>query len=80
VFDEATSSLDTEAEKRVQDAIERATKSRTVFIIAHRLSTVLSSDKILVMENGTLIASGSHSKLLEECPRYRTLYELQFNV
>jgi subfamily B ATP-binding cassette protein MsbA len=80
VLDEATSSLDTEAERRVQDAIEQATKSRTVFIIAHRLSTILSSDKILVMQEGELIASGKHIELLESCPRYKTLYDLQFNV
>ena len=80
IFDEATSSLDTEAEKKVQVAIEQATRSRTVLIIAHRLSTVLSADKILVLDEGGIVGIGRHAELLESCPRYRILYELQFNI
>ena len=79
VFDEATSSLDTEAERKVQVAIEQATKSRTVLIIAHRLSTVLSSDKIIVLDGGKIVGMGSHEELLTSCPRYKVLYDLQFN-
>jgi len=79
VFDEATSSLDTEAERKVQVAIEQATKSRTVLIIAHRLSTVLSSDKIIVLDGGKIVGMGSHEELLTSCSRYKVLYDLQFN-
>ena len=79
IFDEATSALDTEAEMKVQKAIEQATRNRTVIVIAHRLSTILSSDKIVVLDNGKIVGIGSHEKLLKTCNRYITLYELQFN-
>jgi ATP-binding cassette, subfamily B, bacterial MsbA len=79
IFDEATSSLDTEAEQKVQKAIEQATKDRTVIMIAHRLSTVLSSDKIIVFDQGKIIGMGKHEELLESCERYKILYNLQFS-
>ena len=78
IFDEATSSLDTEAEQKVQKAIEQATKNRTVIVIAHRLSTILSSDKIVVLDKGKIVGIGKHKELLKTCERYKTLYELQF--
>jgi ATP-binding cassette, subfamily B, bacterial MsbA len=78
IFDEATSALDTESERRVQDAIDRATKNRTVVMIAHRLSTILSADQIVVMDHGKIVGAGPHEELLKTCDRYRTLYELQF--
>ncbi len=78
IFDEATSALDTEAEQKVQKAIEQATKNRTVIVIAHRLSTILSSDKIVVLDNGKIVGMGKHNDLLRTCERYKTLYELQF--
>lgn len=78
IFDEATSALDTEAEQKVQQAIDQATKNRTVIVIAHRLSTVLSADKIVVMDKGRIVDTGTHAELLEKCDRYRTLYNLQF--
>jgi subfamily B ATP-binding cassette protein MsbA len=78
IFDEATSALDTEAEQKVQRAIEQATKNRTVIVIAHRLSTILSSDKIVVLDQGRILGIGKHQELLETCERYKTLYELQF--
>ncbi|MBN2460072.1 MAG: ABC transporter ATP-binding protein, partial [Candidatus Cloacimonetes bacterium] len=78
IFDEATSALDTEAEQKVQKAIEQATRNRTVFVIAHRLSTVLSSDKIVVIDKGRIIGTGTHQELLNTCTRYETLYNLQF--
>ena len=79
IFDEATSALDTEAEMKVQKAIEQATKNRTVIVIAHRLSTILSSDKIVVMDGGEIVGMGKHEELLETCARYKILYDLQFN-
>ena len=78
IFDEATSALDTEAEQKVQRAIEQATKNRTVIVIAHRLSTILSSDKIIVLDKGKIVGIGKHKELLETCERYQTLYKLQF--
>ncbi|MCK4696217.1 MAG: ABC transporter ATP-binding protein, partial [Candidatus Cloacimonetes bacterium] len=78
IFDEATSALDTEAEQKVQRAIEQATKNRTVIVIAHRLSTILSSDKIVVLDNGQIVGIGIHKELLKSCERYKTLYKLQF--
>lgn len=79
IFDEATSALDTESEKKVQLAIEQATANRTVIVIAHRLSTILSSDKIVVLDKGNIVGMGTHHTLLKTCPRYKTLYDLQFN-
>lgn len=78
VLDEATSSLDTESERVIQDAIERLLEGRTVLVIAHRLSTVQRADQILVMENGRIAERGTHASLLADSGRYRHLYELQF--
>ena len=78
VFDEATSALDTEAERIVQQAIERLLEGRTVFVIAHRLSTVQRADQILVLEEGRIVEEGTHQDLLEKGGLYRRLYELQF--
>ena len=77
IFDEATSALDTDSEKKVQDAIDEATRNRTVVMIAHRLSTVLKADKIVVLEKGSIVGMGSHDELMETCPRYRRLYDIQ---
>ncbi len=79
IFDEATSALDTEAEQKVQRAINQATRNRTVLVIAHRLSTVLTADKIVVIDKGEIVDIGTHSELLERCERYQTLYNLQFD-
>lgn len=80
VFDEATSALDTESEKKVQQAIDDATRNRTVIMIAHRLSTVLKADRIYVLEHGRIVGSGRHEELLESCPRYKKLYQLQYGT
>ncbi|MEK6732689.1 MAG: ABC transporter ATP-binding protein, partial [Candidatus Omnitrophota bacterium] len=78
ILDEATSQLDTESEKLVQEAINRLMANRTVFVIAHRLSTVEHADNIAVFEDGRIIETGDHSQLLEKSGLYKHLYELQF--
>jgi ABC-type multidrug transport system fused ATPase/permease subunit len=78
LFDEATSSLDSESETVVRDAMQRLARGRTVFVIAHRLSTVRSADQILVLDGGEVVERGTHDELLERSGRYRELYEAQF--
>lgn len=78
VLDEATSSLDSESEKLVQDALEHLMEHRTTFIIAHRLSTVKNADRIIVMEHGEIVGEGNHEKLLADCTQYQKYYEMQF--
>lgn len=78
IFDEATSSLDTESELLVQQAIERLMKDRTSLVIAHRLSTIGHCDRIVAMENGRIVESGSHAQLIGNGGVYSRLYELQF--
>ncbi len=78
VLDEATSALDTESERLIQAAIDRLLEGRTVFVIAHRLSTVHAADQILVMDRGRIVERGTHDQLLAESGFYRRLYELQF--
>ncbi|HBB31656.1 MAG TPA: LuxR family transcriptional regulator [Cyanobacteria bacterium UBA8803] len=79
ILDEATSALDSESEALVQEALERVMKERTVFIIAHRLTTVRRADRILVMEQGQIIESGTHEELLEQGRRYARFYAQQFS-
>ena len=78
ILDEATSALDTESERLVQQAIENLMHNRTSIVIAHRLSTVRKADKIVVMDRGRIVETGTHVELLENNGRYRRLYELQF--
>ena len=78
IFDEATSSLDSESEFLIQGAIENLMKDRTVLIIAHRLSSIINADKIIVLEDGLILDEGSNDELLNRSDRYRQLYELQF--
>lgn len=78
LLDEATSALDTESEYQVQLALQELMQNRTTVIIAHRLSTILHADKIAVLDVGQLVATGSHSQLLEECALYARLANLQF--
>lgn len=78
ILDEATSALDAESEALVQEALERLMKNRTVFIIAHRLATVRRADRILILERGQVIESGSHAELLKQGGRYAGYYAQQF--
>ena len=79
LLDEATSALDSESERMIQSALERLSEGRTVIAIAHRLSTVLKSDCIVVMDLGRIVATGTHQELLESSLIYRNIYELQFH-
>ena len=79
LLDEATSALDTESERLVQSALTELMRDRTVFAIAHRLSTVISSDLIIVMDQGRIAESGRHEELVQRGGLYKKLYDLQFN-
>jgi len=78
ILDEATSALDTEAERHIQAALARLMRDRTTFIIAHRLSTVEQADRIIVLDSGTIVESGTHSELIERGGVYAQLYKLNF--
>jgi subfamily B ATP-binding cassette protein MsbA len=80
IFDEATSSLDSESEALVQEAIDRLMKGRTVFVIAHRLSTIQNVDKIVVLEHGKIVQMGDHKSLLQQGGLYQRLYQMQFKI
>jgi ATP-binding cassette subfamily B protein len=80
LLDEATSALDSESEHFIQQAIEKLTANRTTLVIAHRLATVRNADRILVLENGQLIAEGSHAELITTSPLYARLSKLQFSA
>jgi subfamily B ATP-binding cassette protein MsbA len=78
ILDEATSALDSESESLVQTALQNLMTGRTVFVIAHRLSTVRRADRIVVLENGTISDIGAHEQLMQKLGTYRRLYDLQF--
>jgi len=78
ILDEATSALDTKSERHIQKALETLLQGRTTFMIAHRLSTIENADKILMMEDGRIIETGTHKELLAKKGAYSSLYKLQF--
>jgi subfamily B ATP-binding cassette protein MsbA len=78
ILDEATSSLDTESERKIQDAVDHLIRNRTTLIVAHRLSTIEKADRIVVLEDGAIVESGTHAELLEARGFYAALYKMQF--
>ncbi|MBX3054622.1 MAG: ABC transporter ATP-binding protein [Caldilineaceae bacterium] len=77
LFDEATSALDSQSERLIQDALEGLRAERTLIVIAHRLSTITKADQIVVLDNGQVVESGTHSQLLQKGGRYAALWNLQ---
>ena len=78
ILDEATSSLDSISENLISDALNKIMQGRTSIVIAHRLSTVIAADKIMVIEKGIITAEGAHTELLQKSEKYKELYETQF--
>jgi subfamily B ATP-binding cassette protein MsbA len=79
ILDEATSSLDTQSERKIQAALDQLMKNRTTLVIAHRLSTVEGADSIIVLDNGRIVESGTHRELLDRNGQYAALYRMQFS-
>ena len=77
LLDEATSSLDSETESKIQDALAILTKNRTTIVIAHRLSTILNSNNIYVIDSGKIVANGKHEDLIKNSDLYKNFYEKQ---
>ena len=79
LLDEATSSLDSETEEKIQKALDKLVLNKTTIVIAHRLSTILNSDKIYVMDKGNVLDSGNHEELLNKSETYKNFYNKQIN-
>ena len=77
LFDEATSALDNETQAKITQSINNLKKDYTILIIAHRLSTIKNADRILFIDNGKVVAEGSHRKLINTCEKYKKLYETE---
>jgi subfamily B ATP-binding cassette protein MsbA len=80
ILDEATSSLDSQSERHIQDALNVLMKNRTTLVIAHRLSTVEKADRIIVLDAGKIVEAGTHTELLQNDGRYAALYRMQFSA
>jgi subfamily B ATP-binding cassette protein MsbA len=80
ILDEATSSVDTEAERIIQAAINRLVRGRTTFVIAHRLSTIVNANQILVLEDGSIVERGTHAELMSLNGLYKEMYDRQFDI
>ena len=80
ILDEATSSIDTRTEMKIQQAFDILMKGKTAFVVAHRLSTIQNADKILVMKDGKIIETGTHDELLSKNGFYSKLFNSQFAV
>ena len=78
ILDEATSSIDTRTERKISDGFNKLMEGRTTFVVAHRLSTIVNSDCILVMQDGRVVEQGTHRELLEKNGAYAELYNGQF--
>jgi subfamily B ATP-binding cassette protein MsbA len=79
ILDEATSSLDSKSERRIQEALGVLMQGRTTLVIAHRLSTVENADQIIVLDHGAIVESGTHKELLAKNGHYASLYRMQFS-
>jgi len=77
ILDEATSALDLESEHLIQEALEKLAKDRTTFIVAHRLSTITHADRIILIENGQVVESGTHEELMAKQGSYYKLFQVQ---
>ena len=77
IFDDSLSAVDAETDARIRAALRRDTKGATVILIAHRITTIMHADKILVMEKGKILESGTHEELLQQKGLYRKIYDLQ---
>ena len=80
LLDEATSSLDSRSEKKIQDSLDKLISNKTALIIAHRLSTVIDADRIVIINNGEVVDAGKHSTLIKNSKIYRHLHDLQFKT
>jgi len=80
ILDEATSALDSEAERHIQAALAQLVRNRTTFVIAHRLSTVEQADRIIVLDAGVMVESGTHDELLSQNGIYSQLHRMQFKA
>ena len=79
MLDEATSALDNDNQKKIVDVIETLKKNHTIIVVAHRLSTILDADNIVVIDQGKVVATGEHEQLMKKCKLYRDLYKQEEN-